>query len=133
MAVKKTTGLQKHVTLYDIKLIKEKFPDLIIINNQKTIHFINGPEVLYLSVYKNYTHANLINKRSVIITKPMKEVCPLFDKYVVCMGNGLALNFSRIVEVSKKNHKILFDDTSFLILKQKEGKTFCEIVRGYYK
>lgn len=135
MTVKNASGSQKHETLYDKKIIKTKYPDLFIITNQKEVHFINGHDVLYLLAGRNYTYVKSIDRDLIKVTKPMKEVSPLFENYLVCISCGLSLNLNRMdtLEKKEKNCKIVFVDSSILILKQKEGKTLCKLLRDFNK
>jgi DNA-binding LytR/AlgR family response regulator len=133
MAVKKTSGSQKHETHFDIKAIKEKFPDLGMINTGEKVYYFNGNDILFINSAKNYCSINLTNKRNIILTKPAKEICKYCSKFVECIDKGLALNLARMVELDKKEPKIYFDDDSELVLKRKQEQALYQLSQLFNK
>jgi hypothetical protein len=121
-------SLQKRM----LEALNRTAPNVILINFQKEVLTIDGSKVLFLSVNDNYTHVNSINKGLMIIKKPLIQVYPLFEKFLVSMGDGLALNFNRITKIEKESRKVIFDDESFTILKQSEGRLLCKVIRWFY-
>jgi len=100
--------LQLNTLLQNIASPKE--PKKIVLRNADAIHVVKTDDILYAKSDNNYTTFMLVNKKEILVSKPLKSFSEKLSDYnFLRIHQSFLINLSHISSFDKRNDQVVLD------------------------
>lgn len=132
LAIQKATSepqLEEQFTEAKGALLQGAF-QRIILKTIEGIHVVNTEEIVYCQSNGSYTQFFLSDKRTILISKNIKEYEELLpQEYFIRCHNSFIVNTREIIRVDKDNNVILRDGKSIPVSSRKKDDLLVRLMR----
>jgi two-component system LytT family response regulator len=93
-----------------IKLKLKTMEETFVINTVDSLKLIRLSDVLYCQAEKSYCRIFLTSGENILVSQNMKNLSIQLGKYFIKIGKSLVVNCRYIVQIDKKEKKVLLNN-----------------------